>query len=100
MLAVTRHRDLIVPGQSGEHEHHPGRGAEVRFGDAALDETYDAVKPQRVRIGGDPSCRVSAETSGHAVARGSFTVGPEGVELGGECWFFGHRGQAEEESAK
>jgi hypothetical protein len=38
MLAVPRHRDLIVPGQSGEHEHHPGRGAEVRFGDAALDE--------------------------------------------------------------
>jgi hypothetical protein len=53
MLAVPRHRDLIVPGQSGEREHHPGCGAGVRSGDAALDETYDAVKPQRLRIGGD-----------------------------------------------
>jgi len=52
MLAVPRHRDLIVPGQSGEREHHPGCGAGVRSGDAALDETYDAVKPQRLRIGG------------------------------------------------
>jgi hypothetical protein len=43
----------VRAGQSGEHEHHSGRGAEVRFGDAALDETYGAVKPQRVRIGGD-----------------------------------------------
>ena len=52
MLPVLRYRDLMMPAQSGEHEHHARRGAEVRFRDAAVDETGSAVKPQRVRIGG------------------------------------------------
>ncbi len=43
----------MVRGQSGEREHHSRRGTEVRFGGAALDEAYGAVKRQRVRIGGN-----------------------------------------------
>ena len=53
LLPVPRSRDMLVPTLSGEHEHHARRGAEDRFRDAAVDEADRAVKPQRVRIGGD-----------------------------------------------
>jgi hypothetical protein len=46
-LPVPRHRDLIVPAQSGDREHHAERGAELRLCDAAVGETDGAVKPQR-----------------------------------------------------
>lgn len=42
----------MVPLLAGEHEDHAGRGAEVRFGDAAVDESDGAVELQRARIGG------------------------------------------------
>jgi len=34
---------LMVPGQSGDREHHSRRGAEVRLGDAAVDEACAAA---------------------------------------------------------
>jgi hypothetical protein len=42
----------MVSAQSGDHELHARCGAEIRFCDAAVDETDGAVKSQRVRIGG------------------------------------------------
>jgi len=51
-VACARHREMMVPAQSGDRELHARYGAELRFCDAAVDETDGAVKTQRVRIGG------------------------------------------------
>ena len=67
-----------MPAQSGDRELHARCGAELRFCDAAADETDGAVKSQRVRISGylQPLYAPCSQDSYDAVDEGSGNPAP------------------------